>query len=71
MFHVFVQRPLEPLEEAALDLAERTRTWIGGFAPTDVPSVQKSEVSIGPPSLDVPVDEARALWEELLAASGP
>ncbi len=69
MFHVFVNRPLEQLQEAALDLAERTRTWLGYFVATDVPSVQKSEVSIGPPSLEVPVEEARTLWEELLGAA--
>ena len=69
MFHVFVHRRLESLQEAALDLAEQTGTWLGYAAATDASSVQKVEVSIGPPSFDVPVDEAKALWEELLAAA--
>jgi threonine aldolase len=69
MFHVYVHRPLEPLQEAALDQAERTATFLGFFRATDRPDVQRVELTIGPASLEVPVSEARALWEELLAAT--
>ncbi len=69
MLHVYVHRPLEPLQEAALDQAERTGTFLGFFRPTAVPEVQRVELTIGPASLEVPVVEARALWQELLAAT--
>jgi len=69
MFHVFVRRELEPLQEAALDLAERTRTYLANFAATDVPGVQKAELTIGAPSFEVPVGEARDLWSELLSTA--
>jgi threonine aldolase len=68
MFHLHVRRPLEPLNEAALEIAERTKTFIGHFAATEVPSVQMTELTFGPASLDLPVDEARDLYAELLDA---
>jgi hypothetical protein len=50
-------------------MAERTKTYIGQFSPTDVPAVQATELTVGGPSFDVPVDEARDLYAELLSAS--
>ena len=69
MFHLYVHRPLEPLQEAALDQAEQTGTFLGFIRATDRPEVQRLELTIGPASLEVPVAEARALWQELLAAT--
>ena len=69
MFHVFVRRELEPLNEAALDVAERTRTFIGSFRPTEVPWTQMGELTIGAAGLDVPVEEARELYREVLDGS--
>ena len=67
MFHLYVHRPLEPLQEAALDQAERTGTFLGFVRATDEPETQRLELTIGPASLEVPVAEATALWQELLA----
>jgi threonine aldolase len=69
MFHLFVRRELDPLNEAALDIAERTRTFIGRFAPTEVPGMQTAELTVGVASLDVPVAGARELYRELMSAS--
>jgi threonine aldolase len=69
MFHLYVHRPLEPLQEAALDQAERTGTFLGFVRPTDRPEVQRLELTIGPASLEVPVAEAKALWAEVLASA--
>ena len=66
MFHLYVRRPLEPLQEAALDQAERTGTFLGFVRATDKPETQRLELTIGPASLEVPVAEATALWQELL-----
>jgi threonine aldolase len=68
MFHLYVDRPLESLQEAALDQAERTGTFLGFVRATDRPEVQRLELTIGPASLEVPVSEARELWRELLAS---
>jgi hypothetical protein len=40
MCHLLVHRELEPLNDTALDIADRTKTYIGHFAATDVPGVQ-------------------------------
>jgi threonine aldolase len=69
MFHVYVHRPLEPLQEAALDQASRSGTFLGFVRPTESPEVQRVELTIGPASMEVSVDEALGLWEELLTAS--
>jgi threonine aldolase len=69
MFHVYVRRPLEPLQEAARDQASRSRTFLGFFRPTETPEVQRLELTIGLASLEVSVEEAQTLWLELLTAS--
>jgi hypothetical protein len=69
MCHLLVHRELERLNEAALDIADRTRTFIGSFAATEVPGVQMTELTIGAASVDVAVDEVRELYSELLSAS--
>jgi threonine aldolase len=69
MFHLYIHRPLEPLQEAALDQAERTGTFLGFIRATDAPERQRVELTIGPASLEVPVVEAQGLWQELLAAT--
>ncbi|HLM37681.1 MAG TPA: beta-eliminating lyase-related protein [Gaiellaceae bacterium] len=66
MFHVYVRRPLEPLQEAALDQAERTGTFLGFVRATDDPERQRLELTIGLAGLEVPVGETKALWQELL-----
>jgi threonine aldolase len=68
MFHALVRRPLEQLNAAVLELARETRTWPGArFVATEDPDVQRCELSLTPANLDVPVDEAVALWSELLS----
>ena len=42
MFHLYVHRPLEPLQEAALDQAEQTGTFLGFIRATDRPEVQRA-----------------------------
>jgi threonine aldolase len=70
MLHVHVRRPLDRLGEAGLDLAERSGVWLGErWTPTEDPSVQRLELSIGEAGLAVSPEEAAALYAELLAAS--
>jgi threonine aldolase len=69
MFHLHVHRELERLNEAALDIAERTSTFIGYFAATESPGVQMTELTVGAASFQVAVGEARELYSELLIAS--
>jgi hypothetical protein len=69
MFHLLVHRELERLNEAALDIAEPTSTFIGHFAATEIPGVQTTELTVGAASFQVAIDEARELYSELLRAS--
>ena len=72
MLHAYVRRPLDPLREATLDLAERERVWLGSpWAPTADPAVQRTELSVSEASLAVAPAEAAALYRELLELSRP
>ena len=70
MFHLLVHRELERLNEAALDIAERTSTFIGHVAATEIPSVQTTELTVGAASFQVAVDEARELLQRALECLG-
>ena len=74
MLHVFVRGELERVRDAALEIANDRRTLIAGFVvPTPLPNVQRTELGIGVPSLDVPTDEIAELYAELVdrAKSAP
>jgi threonine aldolase len=73
MLHVAVRGELERLRDANLDLARERKTLIAfGFSPTALPDVQRTELGIGAPSLDVPTDEIAELYSELVTrASRP
>jgi threonine aldolase len=66
MFHVLVRRPLEPLREAGLDLAEESKVWLGHFGETADPEVQLSELTVTGATFAVSSGEARELWQALL-----
>ena len=67
MLHVYVEGELERVREAALDVAEETSTLIaGGFAPTALPTIQRTEIGVGTPTLDVPTAEIAELYGELV-----
>jgi len=68
MLHVFVRGELERLRDVLFAIAEERRTLIAAyFAPTDLPSVQKTELGIGAPSLEVSTDEIAELYAELVS----
>jgi threonine aldolase len=70
MFHVLVRRPLEPLREASLDLAEETKVWIAAsWHETADPSVQRCELTVTEATFAVSTAEARELWQVLLERS--
>jgi threonine aldolase len=67
MFHLHVKGDAERLNEAAVELAERTRTWLGAhFVPTADPAVAATELGIGEGNLAVPPAEAAELYAELV-----
>ncbi len=67
MFQLHVRRDAERLSDAALDLAEETKTWLGSFwRPGGDPAVAVSEHTLSGANLDVPVREAVELYAELL-----
>jgi threonine aldolase len=68
MLHVFVRGELERLRDELFAIAKERTTLIAAyFAPTPLPNVQKTELSIGAPSLDVPTDEIAELYAELVS----
>lgn len=67
MFHLHVRRDPERLNDAALDLAVETKTWIGaGWRDGADPSVAVLEISVGEANLEVDPYEAAELYSELL-----
>jgi len=67
MLHVFARGDADALTEKALDVAERTRTWIGaGWSATGAPGVARLEVSVSEACLAVPATETAGLYSELV-----
>ncbi|HEY3462071.1 MAG TPA: beta-eliminating lyase-related protein [Gaiellaceae bacterium] len=68
MLHVAVPGELERVNDAVLEIAKERRTLIaGGFDPTALPNVQRTELGIGEPSLEVPTAEIAELYAELVS----
>jgi threonine aldolase len=67
MFHLYVKGDAERLNEAAVELAESTRTSLGAhFIPTADPAVAATELTIGESNLAVPPREAAEIYSELV-----
>jgi threonine aldolase len=67
MFHLHVKGDPERLNEAAVELAERTGTWLGAhFGPTADPAVAMTELTIGEANLGVAPGDAAELYSELV-----
>jgi threonine aldolase len=68
MLHVHVRGELERVLDALYEIAKERRTLIAGFfAPTQVTQVQRTEITVGPASLDVPTGEIVELYAELVS----
>ena len=68
MLHVYVRGELERLRDALFAIADEQRTLIArDFVPTPLPGVQKTELGIGMPSLDVPTEEIAELYAKLVS----
>ncbi len=71
MFHLHIRIDAERAVDAALALAEETKIWFGhSFVPTGVPAVQRLEIAIGEPALEVGPGEARELFATLVERAG-
>lgn len=68
MLHVAVRGELERVNDALLAIAKERRTLIApGFGRTELPTLQRTELGIGPPSLDVSTKEIAELYVELVS----
>jgi len=68
MLHVAVRGELERVNEAVLEIAKERRTLIAaGFDPTPLSNVQRTELGIGAPTLEVPTKEIAVLYTELVS----
>jgi threonine aldolase len=68
MLHVAVRGERERVNDAVLEIAKERRTLIAsGFGPTPLANVQRTELGIGAPSLEVPTSEIAELYAELVS----
>jgi len=68
MLHIAVRGEAEGVEDAVFEIAKERRTLIAfGFQQTSLPNVQRTEVGIGAPSLEVPTAEIAELYAELVS----
>jgi threonine aldolase len=71
MFHVLVRRPLDAFNDALVEVG-RGGIWAGPrFSATEDPTTQRAEITVTTDNLDVPVDDAIAVWREALSRSSP
>ena len=67
MFHLHLRIDPDRAVDAALAVAEEAGIWFGDtFSPTAVPGVQRLELFLGEPALEVSPEDARALFAALL-----
>jgi threonine aldolase len=63
LFHLHLRGDREVLRERALELARQRRVWLfNRLEPSVVPNVNKLELNIGEPALDITPDEAAELF---------
>src|SRR5581483_9323084 len=68
MLHVAVRGEIERVNDALWEIAKDTRTLIAmGFRPTELPNVQRTEITVAATTLDVPTEEIAELYAELVA----
>lgn len=68
MLHVAVRGDRGRVNEAVLEIAKEHRTLISSeFGPTAIPNVQRTELSIGAPALEIPTAEIAELYAELVS----
>jgi threonine aldolase len=68
MLHVAVRGELERVNDALYAIAKERRTLVApGFVRTWLPDVQRTELGIGAPSLEVPTGEIAELFAELVS----
>jgi threonine aldolase len=66
MLKVYVRADLDRLRDAVMDVAEERQVLIGWFGATALPAVQRMEVTVGAPTLELPTEEIAALFAEAL-----
>jgi threonine aldolase len=68
MLHAHVRGELERVSETVFEIATERRTLIAGFfAPTALPNVQRTEITVGAATLEIPTAEIAELYAELVS----
>jgi threonine aldolase len=70
MLHVYVPGELERVRDAVAGLAEERSVFVGFFAPTAVPRLQRAELNVGASTLEVPAEEIAELYAEVVRRAG-
>jgi len=67
MLHVYVRGDLERVLDAVAAIAEERRVLLGRFGPTQVPGVQRTEIQVGAPTLEIAPGEVAELYADVVA----
>ncbi len=68
LFHLHLRGDPQQLQERALDVAEQRRVWLFHHVePTAIPGVNKVELNIAEPALEITPEEAAELFQLVLA----
>ena len=67
MLHVFLRGPKDRLEAAALEIAQAQKVWLFNqpLAPTQIPDLNKFELTVGDAALDLDTNEIAALFRSI------
>lgn len=66
MLHVYVRGDPERVNDAVAAMAEERGVLLGRFGTTQLPAVQRTEIQVGAPTLDVPPGEIAELYAEVV-----
>ncbi|HZY44780.1 MAG TPA: beta-eliminating lyase-related protein [Anaerolineae bacterium] len=67
MLHVFLRSPKDRLEAAALEIAQEQKVWLFNqpLTPTEIPELNKFELTVGDAALDLDTNEIAALFRSV------
>lgn len=70
MLHVCVRGDLERVRDAVAAIADERQVLVGRFAATALPTVQRMELQVGAPTMEVATSEIAELYAEVVARAG-
>jgi threonine aldolase len=66
MLHAYIRGDRDRVDDAIAAIAEERGVLLGRFGTTQLPNVQRTEIQVGAPTLEIPTDEIAALYAEVV-----